>query len=189
VTIVNHLPGIPHVHIDDFKAAYDSTCYISQAGYKRICFICTPLRKKGSFENKLNITSQELRVQGFKHFMEANPEFQYDILTQRNYHEQAALMAKKKGGKIAFLCSSDVHAIELLQAFEKDGVAVPGDAGIMGFDNLDILAYIKPRLTTTSTSIELVAQKAISTLLKIIQGEKVPSRTYVSHSICPGATL
>jgi len=77
----------------------------------------------------------------------------------------------------------------LLQAFGKEGIAVPGDAGIMGFDNLDILAYIKPRLTTTSTSIELVGQEAISTLLKIIQGKKVPSRTYVPHFICPGETI
>jgi DNA-binding LacI/PurR family transcriptional regulator len=189
VTIVNRLPGIPHVHINDFNAAYDSTHYISQAGYRRICFICTPLRKKGAYEGRLNISSQDLRVQGFKHYMETNPEFHHEIFTGKDFCEKAVSIVRGGGERTAFLCSSDVHAIELLKHFRKEHIDIPREAGIMGFDNLDILSYIQPRLTTTSTSIEIVGKEAINTLFRLIKKETVPMITYVPHTICPGETI
>jgi LacI family transcriptional regulator len=67
--------------------------------------------------------------------------------------------------------------------------SVPYDAGLMGFDNLDILTYIKPRITTVSTSVEIQGKKAMEVLFKLISGERAPKVCYVPHEICPGETL
>jgi LacI family transcriptional regulator len=189
VTIGNHLPGIPHVSINDFDAAYDSAYYISQAGYRRICFVCPPLRKKGEQNGTLNITSQDLRAQGFKHYMEMNPEFKYEILMQKDFCNVAASIARHSPGKTAFFCSSDVYALELHKRFREWGISIPKDAGLMGFDNLDILSYINPRITTTSASIEMVGEEAIKTLFRMINGETVPNIKYIPHGIIPGETI
>jgi LacI family transcriptional regulator len=189
VTIGNHLPGIPHVSINDFNAAYESAHYIAQAEYRHIVFICPPLRKKGSCDGKLNITSQDLRAQGFKHYMEMNPELRYEILVQKDYCETAAALVRSGGEKTAFFCSSDVYALNLLKSFREAGIVFPRDAGLMGFDNLDILGYISPLITTVSTSIEEVGEKAMNILFRLISGEAVADTNFVPHVICPGETL
>jgi DNA-binding LacI/PurR family transcriptional regulator len=189
VTIVNQLKGFPYIHVNDFKAAYDSTSYIHHAGYCRICFICTPLRKKGSFNGRLNLSSQELRAKGYRHYMKKNPKLQSKMLIQKDFAETAVKIVRLGGEKTAFLCSSDTHAITLLNHFRDANICVPRDAGIMGFDNLDILDSIRPRLTTTSTSIETVGLDAINTLYKLINDETVPDVQYIPHLIYPGETI
>jgi DNA-binding LacI/PurR family transcriptional regulator len=189
VTIVNRLPGIPHVHINDFDASYDSTHYIVQAGYRQICFICTPIRKKGTHGGRLNISSQDLRVKGFKKYMETNPKFKHELLVQKDFCIQAESIVRKSRQKTAFLCSSDMHALELMRYFRKKHIAIPGDAGIMGFDNLDILSYVQPRLTTMSTSIETVGREALRILFDLIKGKTVSDITYIPHAVYPGETI
>jgi LacI family transcriptional regulator len=127
----------------------------------------------------MNITSQELRARGFKHYMTGNPKLEYEILTQKDFCNTAASMVRSSPrNRIAFLCSSDVYALELLRGFREQGIAIPADAGLMGFDNLDIFDYITPRITTVSTSLEKVGATAVNMLLKLI-----------AHEICPGETL
>jgi LacI family transcriptional regulator len=189
VTIGNHLPGIPHVSINNFNAAFESAHYIAQAGYRHIVFVCPPLRKKGGENGKLNLTAQDLRAQGFKHYMEMNPELRSEILIQKDFCETAAGLVRSGGEKIAFFCSSDVYALELLKRFNELGLQFPRDAGLMGFDNLDILAYIVPRITTVSTSIETQGTEAMNMLLKLISGRPVPDTCYVPHTICSGKTI
>jgi DNA-binding LacI/PurR family transcriptional regulator len=82
-----------------------------------------------------------------------------------------------------------VYALELLKYFRERGISVPSDAGLMGFDNLDILAYISPFITTVSTSIETVGREAMNILLELIEGKTVNDTNFVAHVICPGETL
>jgi DNA-binding LacI/PurR family transcriptional regulator len=189
ITVGNHLPGIPGISINDVKAAYDSAAYIAGAGYKRIVFICPPLRKKGAAGGKMNIKTQDLRNRGFIRYMKRHPDLRYDIFTRKDYTDFALDLVQHGNIKTAFLCSSDVYALELIKCFRLKGVHVPQDAGIMGFDNLDILTYINPYLTTVSTSLEIVGKESVNMLIKLMSGGSIPQNTYAPHSICPGETL
>jgi DNA-binding LacI/PurR family transcriptional regulator len=189
VTSGNHLPGIHHVSINDFDAAFESAGYIGGAGYRRICFICPPLRKKGALNGTYNIMSQDLRAQGVKHFIEMNPEYKYELLVQKDYCERAVSMVRAGKDKIAFFCSSDVYALEIFKTFRERGIEIPRDAGLMGFDNPDILEFIEPRITTISASVEIQGREVINILLKLIAGETVPGTLYIPHEICRGETL
>jgi LacI family transcriptional regulator len=189
VTTGNHLPGIHHVSINEFNAAHESAAYISKAGYRRICFVCPPLRKKGSLGGRYNLSSQELRAEGVKSFTDKNPGHKYELLIQKDYAQAAVSMIRAGGEKIAFFCSSDVYALGLLRFFEAEGIKTPGDAGLMGFDNLDILDFIHPRVTTVSTSVEIQGREVLNTLLSLIAGEAPLDTPYVPHRLCPGETL
>jgi len=189
VTVGNNLPGIHHVSINDYKAASDSAAFIAKAGYKRICFICPPLRKKGAQNNLYNLNSQEQRAKGFLQYMKTHQNLHYEILTEKDFYPIAVSLVQKAKEKIAFFCSSDIYALELLKYFKTRKITIPGDAGLMGFDNLDILNYISPRISTVSTSIEEVGQKAIDVLLTLISGDSVDETLYVPHQIIPGETI
>jgi DNA-binding LacI/PurR family transcriptional regulator len=150
--------------------------------------VAPPLRKKET-DSRINIYAPEMRAQGFSRFFGKKHDTQFGLLTGKDFCEQAAAMIRSGGEKAAFLCYSGVHAIDLYNYFFEHHIRVPKDAGIMGFDNLDILASIRPRLTTTSTSIETVGREAIAALFRLIQGEEVPEINYAPHRIIPGETL
>lgn len=189
VTVGNQLPGVHHVSINEFQAAYDSAAYIAGAGYRQICFVCPPLRKKGTHEGLFNIKSQEQRAEGFLQYMKEHQDMKYELVLEKDFSPLAASIVQNSKEKPAFFCSSDIYALDLLKNFHKMGIPIPEAAGVMGFDNLDILAYINPRITTVSTSIDDVGKKAMDTLLTLIAGEHVEDTCYVSHQICPGETL
>jgi LacI family transcriptional regulator len=123
------------------------------------------------------------------HFIERQRSVKYEILTGKDFSPVAVSMVRTGKEKTAFFCSSDVYALELLKYFRETGISVPRDAGLMGFDNQDILAFINPRITTVSTSIEEAGKQAMETLLKLIAGEKVEKTNYVPFQICPGDTI
>ena len=60
----------------------------------------------------------------------------------------------------------------------------------MGFDNISILDYIVPRLTTVSTSIEKVATVAVDELIAHIADENtVAKKIVLPHRILDMETL
>jgi LacI family transcriptional regulator len=59
----------------------------------------------------------------------------------------------------------------------------------MGFDNIDILEYIEPKLTTIDNGVEKVAKTAVQTLLQIIGGEPVAANSIVPYTTIQGETI
>jgi LacI family transcriptional regulator len=73
------------------------------------------------------------------------------------------------------ICASDIFALEIMTALRSRGVPVPGAAGLMGFDSIDALRYISPRLSTVEYPIQRMGEIAFSLLTEPPQsGEKVP---------------
>jgi len=48
----------------------------------------------------------------------------------------------------AFFCISDRMALGCLSALQDAGLKVPEDVSLVGFDNLELLNFVRPRLTT-----------------------------------------
>jgi LacI family transcriptional regulator len=48
---------------------------------------------------------------------------------------------------------------------------VPQDAGLMGFDDIDILKYVRPALTTISYPVQELAAQAFALLKRLMEGD------------------
>ena len=59
----------------------------------------------------------------------------------------------------------------------------------MGFDNIGFLDYVMPRMATIDNSVEAVAESAVETLFKMINGEEVDKEIIVPYRIVEGDTL
>lgn len=73
---------------------------------------------------------------------------------------------------LSFLCSGDSYALNVMRWSEKKGLHCPNDSGLMGFDNINMLEYITPKLSTVSANLEGVAVTAVSELLQQIENEQ-----------------
>ena len=53
------------------------------------------------------------------------------------------------------------------------------DYGIIGFDGIDILDYVTPRLCTIYNPVEPVAKEAVKLLFKLMNGETSKDETVI----------
>ena len=84
------------------------------------------------------------------------------------------------GGKsrpTAVICGNDVLAIGALAECHEQGIAVPREVSITGFDDMEIAAVVTPALTTMHLPAADMGALAAQHLLVRLAGERVASRT------------
>lgn len=98
---------------------------------------------------------------------------------------QASAAAERflKGAKelpSAFVCGNDEDALHLIEVAERQGIRVPGDLSVVGFDNSDIAQLEKISLTSVDHPSFEIGEKAANILLdKIFH----PEIRFVTHTI------
>jgi LacI family transcriptional regulator len=91
--------------------------------------------------------------------------------------------------KTAILCTSDTYALDVGQFLMRKNLRIPDDVGIMDVDNIDLLKYVSPRLTTIGYPIDLMGEKACEIIIKQIRGEKYPRSTLLKSNPIEGRSL
>lgn len=185
VTIDNKIAdGIPFVGIDGKKAVAEGTKKIIEKGYEKIVFVCPPLADK-DYEN---VYVHEMRAEGFKETMAEYPHIQASLIDSWNYFDLSfhELDAKKK---TAFFCTGDMIALDLIQNLKLRGKTVVQDYGIMGFDNIDFLKYVSPKLWTINNAVTEVATSAVSLLFDIMNNKTRETNMILESVVVEGETL
>ena len=192
VTIDNRIAdGIPFVGVDQAAAMRESTERAIVAGYSRIVFVCPPLcEKKGNMYVHLK------RKKGYEEIMKLHPECHTECLLDWNYVEKAGELLDGKE-RTVFLCTADQFALEIMKAQKKLGRRAGVDYGIAGFDNIDTLEYVTPRLTTISNAVDEVALQAVNLLFGLIEAkdsgknlpDEVRTNILLPHRFEPGETV
>jgi DNA-binding LacI/PurR family transcriptional regulator len=78
----------------------------------------------------------------------------------------------------AVICSSDLMAIGALQEAAAQGLRVPEDLSVVGFDGIDAAAWTSPALTTVEQPIEEIAETAVNALGTLIAEPEKPLPDY-----------
>lgn len=155
--------GIPFVGIDQRRAMTDAAAKVIEKKYEKLIFVCPPMEDTG----KRNIYVHRERLKGFKETVEKYSGIEISYLLDWNYREHVESVLDESR-KTAFVCSADEFALEVMKRLKKSGKRAGRDYGIIGFDNIDILDYVTPRLTTISNSVAEVAETAVALLFELI---------------------
>lgn len=178
--------NITTVQVNERDAAVEAVELIVSKGYRNIVFICPPL----SVKKKQNIYVHEQRLLGFQSAMAGHPGIMSAVVGEQDFLPAIKDILDRKTEKTAFLCSGDSYALNIMRWGRKNGLSIPEDFGLMGFDNISTLEYVSPRLTTVSTNVEGVAATAITELLSQIDAEDyAPKSIYLKYRIMEGETL
>lgn len=112
---------------------------------------------------------------------------------QVNYFSriERLLEESRQGNPIdGILASSDVIASQVLQCAAAEGIRVPEDLAVVGFDDTLIATTTIPNLTTIHQPIREMAQAAVQLLISATEGRVVPTRTVLPVSlIVRGSTV
>jgi LacI family transcriptional regulator len=156
----------PFVGLNNREVVHEVIEKIAAAGYAPICFVAPYFDSE-----EHNYYEIEERYRAFLDVVRRR-KIPYRTFLNQNYLIDIASMNLE--GRPAFFCVSDIFALELYNHFNSRGIAIPDDAGIMGFDDIDVLKYIRPGLNTVRYPVTEMGTAAFHILKMLILGKKIP---------------
>ena len=98
------------------------------------------------------------------------------------YRMMDELLAGPKRPTACF-AASDPLAVGALRALHDHGVQVPGEMAIIGFDDIEMAAYVQPPLTTVRAYPEQMGKAAVQLLSERFEGREAPSHTIIGTKL------
>src|SRR5262249_32070768 len=97
------------------------------------------------------------------------------------YGKQLLERRKKVTSLFAY---NEISAIGVIRAFREEGIRVPEDISVVGFDDIESAAFNSPTLTTVRQPLRKMGEAAAEILLKKIEGaEEVPKEIAVQPEL------
>lgn len=160
--------GVSNIVSDDYQGARQLCEYMIEQGHRHIALI----------EGRAGFQSTVERSNGYadalqKHGIVMTPAHR----VKGNYDVESGYRAMKQLLKLAHrptavFCSNDEMAVGAIKAASDQGLAIPDDISIAGFDDNAFSAYLSPALSTVKRPIERISQEGAKQLVQLIEGEE-----------------
>jgi DNA-binding LacI/PurR family transcriptional regulator len=175
-------PFIYYIGTDNEKGAYLAVEHLIKLNYKKIGYV------SGGNGNLLGMLRQKgykkaLKDYGFK--IDKNLLFNLGLDADR-YKSGFALGMNFKSLKTvpdALFFYSDLAALGFQQGAINSGLKIPGDVGIVGFDDIDLAKYAHSPLTTIRQNTEKIGELAVESIINRIEGKDTPVRVLLEPEL------
>ncbi|QIR14897.1 LacI family DNA-binding transcriptional regulator [Shewanella aestuarii] len=158
------------IYLENEQGGYMATNYILSLGHKDVAYVSGPMSKRDAQD----------RLLGHKRALaEYGLAFDDELWYEGNFREFGGndamnhlLTLDKK--ITAVVCASDQMASGVIAVCLENGIKVPDDISIIGYDNIPFPQYISPKLTTVSNPInEMGKMAALWVLQHVYKDTKV----------------
>ena len=151
------------------QGGYMATQHLIDNGHTEIGCITGPLHRNQASS----------RYEGFKQAMsEANLKVHADWIVESNFECDGgfdAFQTLKSRGRLPsalFVCN-DMMAMGVIHAAAQDGLRVPQDLSLIGYDDIHLSKYMTPALTTIHQPKHRLGKAAVDTLLSRLESPEV----------------
>lgn len=166
------------VEIDNYQAAYIATQHLIKQGRKKIVHI-TAYSQRSVYAD---------RLRGFKQALKENDiGFTEKNIFRNNLTQEAGvavamelLQRKKEALPDAVFAANDNAAVGCLLYLKQEGIKIPDDIAIVGFNNDPISTIVEPHLTTINYPGYEMGQTAARHLINHLNGI---SHVFATHKI------
>jgi LacI family transcriptional regulator len=161
---------LPSVTIDYLQASYDATLSLIERGHKKIAYISGPL------DDPL---AGQLRLEGYKKALtEAGLPVNEEYLFYGDYRYDSGLQETEKLIQLAerptaIFAMSDEMAVGAIHSCQDNGLVIPDDLEIIGFDNTRLTTMVRPMLTSVVQPMYDIGAVSMRLLTKYMNKEKV----------------
>ncbi|WP_329350354.1 substrate-binding domain-containing protein [Vibrio natriegens] len=177
VLINRHIPELAErcISLDNRKGAFLATEYLIRHGHRKIACIAS----------SHDIEDTDERLQGYQSALK-----EHGIELSKSYVEYGE--PNSDGGEVAMtnlltksleitgvVAYNDYMAAGALAALDQNGIDVPQQVSMVGFDDGLIARFVHPGLTTIRYPIEMMAERATRLALALSRNEKVEDETII----------
>ena len=169
------------VVIDNFRAGYEITRHLIEQGCRRIVHLGGNLLRNVYLE----------RLRGYKFALtEAGFKFNDELLIVSELNSQAGInaaqvMMKMKPDPDGLFTANDTSAVAAICEFQKQGVRIPADIAVAGFNNEPVSQVVKPNLTTIDYPAREIGEIAATSLIDKLNNKATIglSRIVLKHKL------
>lgn len=171
------------LNINNYYGAYQMVSHLISHGHKSISIIKGPVNNHDA-EERLRGYRQALR-DGKAQF-DSELESLGDFSEASGYDAVKALL-KQKTRPSAIFAANDSMAIGALSAIQEAGVQVPEEIALAGFDDIPIVQFVKPSLSSVRVSINDLGVLAVNRLFQAIREKNkfIKQKTLVPVEVIP----
>lgn len=166
VVVGRHDLACPSVQIDNVASAEAITTHLLGLGHRRISLVGGPESSR----------TMRDRAQGYRRALTARkvPVRQELVrggdLDEESGYDNARVLAQLAEPPTAIVAVNDRVAVGVLAALHDDGIRVPEDVSVTGFDDVSFSPYLRPKLTTVSVPTYDIGHTAATLLLGQLTG-------------------
>ncbi|MDR1668739.1 MAG: LacI family transcriptional regulator [Oscillospiraceae bacterium] len=161
------------VSVDISQGMAEAAKYLLSSGRKRIAYVGGTDDSSPSSE----------RFRGFVSIVEPERRhmvFRRDFSLAWGFRAAQYMLANLPDG---VLCENDSIAAGVISCFLANGITVPGDVSVIGFDNTIIAETYWPSITSVSIPTMEMAEVAVRSLLNAVSGKPVCNQEFQSKLI------
>lgn len=158
-------PRVNTIHIDYQHGIRQAVQHLAALRHERIAFITGPLGLKSAVARKqafgkalqeIGIASDPNLILEGDHTMEGGMEAFSRLLSATNR-------------PTAVMCSNDMTAIGVMRKCYEEGIKIPDDLSVIGFDDIRLAQFVLPPLTTVQMSQSELGRLAFRALFAEVQ--------------------
>lgn len=157
---------ITTVRANGYAGAIQAAEHILDLGRKKLAYVGYP-----------EVLWNKYRIRGILKALK-DKKIDFDVWNVDSLNVEAGrkisqVLFSGKNRPDAVIACNDLLAIGLMHGAHEQGLSIPEDVAVMGFDNIVLSNYVYPPLTTIDMHAEKVGETAIRTMLEMIGKKKV----------------
>jgi DNA-binding LacI/PurR family transcriptional regulator len=170
---------LPFVDIDNVGGAHKAVSHLIGLGHRRIGLITNA---------PLSYTSSQDRLTGYRQALqEAALPLDDELVRYGEFSPESGRKAMESllalpSPPSAVLVASDVVALGAMAAVRKQGIRIPQDIALVGFDDIFLAAYVSPPLTTVRLPAYGLGWAAGDMLIRLINEDDLVEKQMLLES-------
>lgn len=172
---------LPSVSIDNYAAMRGIMQYLLNAGHRHIGiisaandYISTAQREQAYYDAMDCLHAEET----VKNIVRAATDYTFSS------GAQAAMELLRENPQItAIACVSDVLALGAISEIQRQGLRVPEDISVVGFDDVDYTKMFHPYLTTVEQPCYQLGVRSVELLCQMINGKRYTPKTLLPYRL------
>ena len=179
-------PNVYSVVSDDYTSMYEATLQMINSGVKDAIY----------FYNSTSYSGKR-KLAGYRAAMESRNLLKSGNMIQfyQGSHEDVPAMAEHLSRLAAkgmtfhgVMASDDTLALGAIRYARENGLRIPEDLAIIGYNNSMLTDCCDPGLSSIDNKLETLCQHLITTLMGILNGTEMPKQTVFSGELIKRGT-
>lgn len=172
VVLLNHYLEQEDLHCvisDDYRGAYDAVKHLVDQGHYRI----------GMIAGRYNPFICEQRYRAYRRVLEdSGIAFQESYVSHvepkfEDVHKVVTGLLSMEKRPTALFCNGDVIAIYGMKSLLRQGIKIPEEMAIIGFDDNDYCVAVEPELSSVHVNREKMGEVAMHILHNLMTGKEI----------------
>ena len=165
----------PVVRTDNRVGITEAVSHLVEHGHRRIAFAGS--LRQADIRDRLDAYRDALAAHG----IEPDPGLLFPATDNLEAGGEIAARRMLAAGlpSTAVVAATDYNALGIMSVLTEAGLSLPHDQAIVGFDDVEAAAAVRPTLSTVHQSAEEIGASAARLLVELVRGEAVPDGSHL----------